>query len=163
MIGSFRPMVLGLAWAASTLVVPEASADPPQIGPGTSEKGDRAASFALPGEDSPQPFVPAQSSLRRGPGGRSRMPRDYSTARATEDQKTWSEAITLLEKALKADPDSIAIPRRLSRLYFGRGETEQAIRYSSRVLEADPGDTATISRLVVHYLRKNDVAMPRRS
>ena len=28
-----------------------------------------------------------------------------------EDQKTWSEAIALLEKALKAEPDSIAILR----------------------------------------------------
>ncbi|MBV8317532.1 MAG: tetratricopeptide repeat protein [Planctomycetaceae bacterium] len=157
MIGSFRPIVLGLAWAASTLVAPEASADPPQIGPGTSAKSDGAATFALPGEDAPQPFVSAHPRSVEDQGQIEAL-RDYSTARALEDQKNWSEAITLLEKALKADPDSTAIPRRLSRLYFGRGETEQAIRYSNRVLEADPGDTATISRLVVHFLRKNDVA-----
>ncbi len=44
--------------------------------------------------------------------------RDFSTARALEDQRAWSDAIALLEDALKLEPDSVSILRRLSRLCF---------------------------------------------
>ncbi len=159
MVGSFRPMVLGLtcALAASTLAAHRVAADPPRNAPGTSVTVDRSASFGLPGEDPPPPFVPVHPRTVEDQRHIEAV-RDYCAARAMEDQKKWSESIALLEEALKIEPNSIAILRRLSRLYFGRGETEQALRYSKRVLETDPGDTGTISRLVVHYLRKNDPA-----
>ena len=40
-------------------------------------------------------------------------------ARALEDRKAFAEAVNLLQEANKLDPDSVAIARRLSRLYIG--------------------------------------------
>ena len=159
MVGSFRPMVLGLtcALAASTLAAHRVAADPPRNAPGTSVTVDRSASFGLPGEDPPPPFVPVHPRTVEDQRQIEAV-RDYSVARALEDQKNVVRVDRPAGEALKLEPDSIAILRRLSRLCFGRGETEQALRYSKRVLETDPGDTDTISRLVVHYLRKNDPA-----
>ncbi len=82
----------------------------------------------------------------------------YSVARALEDKRSLSEAIALLEEALKLDPNSVTILRRLSRVCFVLGRTEAGIKYCKRVLEVDPGDTDTISRLVGYYNRRNDPA-----
>jgi len=152
-------MVWGLAGLLAVLAqgVPQAAADPLKTAQREPAKDDHAAFFTLPGEDAPGLFVPEHPRSVEDQRHIEAV-RDYSAARAMEDQKKWSDSIALLEEALKIEPDSIAILRRLSRLCFGRGETEQALRYSNRVLEADPGDTGTISRLVMHYLRKNDPA-----
>lgn len=119
---------------------------------------DRPTSFALPGEDPPMPFVPLHP---RTVEDRKRVEAltAFSVARALEDQRSWSEAIALLDQALKLDPNSVTILRRLSRLCFVLGRTDQGIDYCKHVLEVDPGDTDTITRLVTYYnTRKNDVA-----
>ena len=80
----------------------------------------------------------------------------YSTARALEDQRAWSDAVTLLQEALKLDPDSLAIARRLSRIYIGAlGRPDKALQFAKRVLAVEPGDTETLSQLVDYY-KKND-------
>ena len=88
-----------------------------------------------------QPFVPLRPSTvddRR----RIEAVRLYSAARALEDQRAWSDAVTLLQEALKLDPDSIAIARRLSRIYVGAlGRPDLALQYGKRVLAIEPGDT----------------------
>ncbi len=80
----------------------------------------------------------------------------FAVARALEDRRSWSDAIGLLEEALKAEPDSITVLRRLSRLCFVVGRTDAGINYCKKVLATDPGDTDTIARLVNHYNRRND-------
>jgi tetratricopeptide (TPR) repeat protein len=113
--------------------------------------------FAQPGDDLPTPFVPLRPSTvddRR----RTEAVRLYSAARALEDQRAWSEAVLLLQEAAKLDPDSLAIARRLCRIYVGAlGRPELALQYGKRVLSIDPGDTNTLTRLVDYYT-KNDPA-----
>lgn len=54
-------------------------------------------------------------------------------ARAYEHENLWTDAIDLLEKALKIEPDSAAILKRLSALCFALGRTDQALAYGKRV------------------------------
>jgi len=177
MPGSIRPRVLGLsclvlatgfvasaAWAdpppapatptatANAAVTPAAPAQAPANSP---PKG--TALYALPGEDPPDAFVPLHPRTVEDQRQVEAL-RDYSTARALEDRRAWGDAIALLEEALKLEPDSVPILRRLSRLCFLFKRTDQALAYSRRVLEAEPGDTDTISRLMAHYLRNGDLA-----
>lgn len=172
MVRSIRPLALGLTCflTAGSLPPTRALGDPPRTdspekGPkrsGTTRnkegaKDIRAGSFALPGEDPPQPFVPLQP---RSVQDRKKIEAvtAFSVARALEDQRKWPEAIVLLEDALKIDPDSVTVLRRLSRLCFVLGRTEPGIKYCKRALEVDPGDTDTIARLVSYYHRRNDPA-----
>jgi tetratricopeptide (TPR) repeat protein len=116
---------------------------------------DRPGFFAQPGDAPSPPFVPLRPSTvddRR----RLEAVRLYTAARALEDQRAWAEAVALLQDALKLDPDSIAITRRLCRLYVGAlGRPELALQYGKRVLAIDPGDTSTLTQLVDYY-QKND-------
>ncbi|GAC1473392.1 MAG: hypothetical protein NVSMB9_21920 [Isosphaeraceae bacterium] len=123
--------------------------------PEISRNIERSPQSARPGEDIPQPFVPEHP---RTVQDRKKIEAitAYSVARALEDKRQWSEAIVLLEEALKSDPDSITILRRLSRLCFVLGRTEAGIKYCKRVLDVDPGDTDTITRLVGYYNRRSD-------
>ncbi len=110
-----------------------------------------------PGDDPPRPFVPLRPSTvddRR----RIEAVRLYTAARALEDQGAWTDAVALLQEALKLDPDSIAIARRLCRIYIGAlGRPDLAVQYGKRVLAIEPGDTDTLSQLVDYY-KKNDPA-----
>ncbi len=166
MLRSIRPYILGLTCllAPAGAVTPRTFGDPPPAQQPEKDasppkevpsKAERARSFALPGEDPPQPFVPARP---RTVDDRRRIEAltAYSVARALEDRRSWSEAIALLEDALKLDPASVTILRRLSSLCFILGRTEPGIAHCSRVLVVDPGDTDTITRLVGYYNRRND-------
>lgn len=109
------------------------------------------------GDDVLEPFVPREP---RTAEGRARLDalREYSAARALEDRRRWSDAIEMYRQALDKEPDSVAILRRLSRLCFILGRTRQAVEYGERVLDADPNDTDTLSRLFEYYDRRNDPA-----
>ncbi len=162
MVRSTAPFALVLMWALIGAATPASSwADdspaPPNSADATAPNTDGASLFTIPGQDPPQRFVPLHP---RTVEDRRRVEalRDYSTARALEDRREWSEAIALHEQALKIEPDSIAILRRLSRLCFALGRTEAAVSYSRRVLAADPGDSEMIGRLVAYYLKKKDPA-----
>jgi tetratricopeptide (TPR) repeat protein len=110
-----------------------------------------------PGDDPAKPFVPLRPSTvddRR----RLEVVRLYSAARALEDRRAWTDAVALLQEALKLDPGSIAVARRLSQLYIGAlGRPDLALEYGKRVLASEPGDTETLTHLVDYY-RKNDPA-----
>jgi len=164
MVGSIRPRISGLSCfaIATGFLACAAWADPP---PQTKSKpADAAAAnepkgsaiYALPGEDPPEAFVPLHPRTVEDQRQIEAL-RDYSAARAFEDRRAWSDAISLLEEALKLEPDSVPILRRLSRLCFLFKRTDQALSYSRRVLDADPGDTETISRLMSHYVRGGDL------
>jgi tetratricopeptide (TPR) repeat protein len=113
--------------------------------------------FGQPGEDLPKPFVPLRPSTVED-RQRTEAVRLYIAARALEDQRAWSDAVVLLQEAAKLDPESIAIARRLCRIYVGAlGRPELALHYGRRVLAIDPGDTNTLIRLVDYY-KKNDPA-----
>lgn len=109
----------------------------------------------IDGQDPPEPFVPLRP---RTADDRRRIEalRDFATARALSDQGKLPEAIDLLEKALKDEPDSVAILRRLSRLSYARTKIDQAVAYARRVLELEPGDTETLTLLLAHYLERRN-------
>lgn len=167
MVRSIRFSAVALSWALAAVLVSPAGADdkPPaqekvvdrpkaDAKPSPSAE-DKAKFYALPGEDPPLPFVPLRP---RTVEERRRLDAtvDYGVAEALEKRHQWAAAIALLEHALKLEPDSVTILRRLSGLSFSLGKTEQGVKYSRQVLEADPGDTATITRLVGYFKNRND-------
>ena len=109
------------------------------------------------GIDEVEPFVPLHP---RTADDRKELEalRAYVAARALEDRRRPREALTLLEKALPEAPDSVAILRRLSALNFMLGRHDEALKYARRVLDVDPGDTATLTRLLDYYTRRGDAA-----
>jgi tetratricopeptide (TPR) repeat protein len=170
MVRSIRLLALVLAWTVAALTAPCARADDkptsapaeqtgkkPDQKAGAGSAADRAQFYLLLGEDPAQPYVPLKP---RTVEERKHLDAvlDYGVARALEDRRNWAEAIALLEQALKLEPDSITVLRRLSALCFSLGRTEQGVKYSKHVLEAEPGDTATITRLVGYYRNRNDAA-----
>jgi tetratricopeptide (TPR) repeat protein len=169
MVRSIRSLVVALTavLVMAPLVPSWGGDDPPAakagpVAPAAKEaKGptlaERAAAFILPGEDPPQPFVPLRP---RTVEERKRVEAvvAFSVARGLEDRRQWTEAIALLEQALKLEPGSVTVLRRLSALSFALGRTEQGVKYSKQVLEAEPGDTATIARLVGYYKNRNDLS-----
>jgi tetratricopeptide (TPR) repeat protein len=119
-------------------------------------KPDVASVFSQPGDDPPRPFVPLHPSTVDDRQQTEAM-RLYATARGLEDRGSFNEAVALLQQAQKLDPDSVAIARRLSRIYLGPlGRPELAVEFGKQVLAIEPGDTDTLSRLVEFYNRKND-------
>ena len=118
---------------------------------------DLSEFFAQPGDDPPRAFVPLRPSTtddRR----RREVTRLYSAGRALEDRREWADAVAVLHEALKLEPTSIAVERRLCRIYIGAmGRPDLAIEYGKRVLAAEPGDSETLSQLVEYY-RRNDPA-----
>ncbi len=128
----------------------------------TSGSGSRwqevAPFFSQAGAEPPRPFVPLRPATledRR----RTEAMRLYSAARALEDQRRWPDAVALLQQAATLDPDSLAIARRLSRIYIGAlGRPDLALQHGRRVLALQPGDTETLSRLVDFFVGRNDSA-----
>ena len=100
------------------------------------------------------PLRPSTTDDRR----RLEVVRLYSAGRALEDRRAWTDAVAVLQEALKLEPDSIAVARRLCRIYIGAlGRPDLAVDYGKRVLAAEPGDSETLSQLVEYY-RRNDPA-----
>ncbi len=171
MVGLLRSRAWALSWAIGIFFAPAATwADPPADSkPATETKPEAEAksaeetkakaetpnNYGLPGEDVPARFVPKTPRSVEDQREIDAV-RDFSTARALEDQRAWSEAMELLEEGLKLEPDSVPILKRLSRLCFMKGKTEEGLKFARRVLATEPGDTDTIARLVAHYNRKSD-------
>jgi tetratricopeptide (TPR) repeat protein len=115
-----------------------------------------AAVFSQPGDDPPRPFVPLSASTVDD-RQRTEALRLYTAARALEDRGSFADAVALLQQAQKLDPESVAILRRLSRIYIGAmGRPDQAVELGKKVLAIEPGDTDTLTRLVDFYTKKND-------
>jgi tetratricopeptide (TPR) repeat protein len=144
------------AQAAGAKDAPGGQEAKPKAAPAQPQNGiDLSEFFGQPGDDPPRPFVPLRPSTtddRR----RLDVVRLYSTGRALEDRRAWTDAVAVFQEALKLEPDSIAVLRRLSRIYVGAlGRPELALEFGKRVLAAEPGDSETLSQLVEYY-RKND-------
>lgn len=152
MVGATR--LWGLTVLLGLLVArgPHACADDP---PTNKQAKPAPIPSANPLEEPLQPFVPLHPRTVEQQR-QIEAAQDYARARALEDERELPPAIDLLEKALKKDPDSVAILRSLSRLCFALGRTEPAIAYSRRVIAAEPNDTATLHRLVRYYEMRND-------
>jgi tetratricopeptide (TPR) repeat protein len=183
MVGSIRRVRVALAYLA--LIVPlELSSSAARAGDGQSKEAKAAeasqsakrdapatkarqvaesraevlGTFAQPGDDIAQPFVPLRPATvedRRC----TEVLRLFGAARALEDRRQWPDAAALLQEALKIDPDSVAIARRLSRIYVGAlVRPDLAVQYSKRVLAAEPNDSDTLTRLVDYYNQRSDPA-----
>jgi tetratricopeptide (TPR) repeat protein len=186
MVGSIRLARLTLAvlvWAAgaATLAAAAGAASAPEpTGVGQDRSSDKGAAgqpaasgagaarsaesargpgayFAQPADDPPQPFVPLRPATVEDQR-RLEVVRLFSAARSMENRRAWADAVALLQEALKLDPGSIPVARRLSRLYIGAlGRPDQALEYGKRVLAVEPGDSDTLLQLVDYY-RRNDPA-----
>ncbi len=115
------------------------------------------AATTVVGEDVLEPFVPLHPRTREQREW-IEAATEFTAARALENQREWSDAIALLKNALEDNPDNTSILRRLSRLSFIMGRTDDAQTYARAVLAEEPGDTETLSQLVSYYDRKNDAA-----
>ena len=94
------------------------TAPAPAQAPGQAQaKPDVAVLFSQPGDEPPRPFVPLHARTVDD-RQRSEAVRLYAAARALEDQKAFSDAVALLQQVQKLDPESVAIARRLSRIYL---------------------------------------------
>ncbi len=155
MVGPFHRLLPLVTWGCwlSWVVLPASGQDPAPAKPRSGDiVGDRLApgAYALPGEDPPKEFVPAKP---RSIAAQKRIEslRYYASARALENLRRYPEAVRSLEKSLAADPEAIAVLRRLSRINFALGHEAEAITYCQRVIAADPGDIETVALLVDHY------------
>ena len=140
--------------AASTDPKPDGAAEQPEA----KAKLDVSAAFNRPGDDPPRPFVPKNPQTVED---RKRIEsiRLFTAARALEDRRSFTEAAKVLEDAFKLDPDSVAIARRLCRLYVGPlASPEQAVKYGTIALAAEPSDTDTLERLFEFHIKKKDYA-----
>lgn len=143
-------LALALAWSPSSALLAD---DAPPDEPAPEQAASRRAL-----EDPPAPFVPLRP---RSEDDRRRIEatRLYAAARAMEDRGQLVESLGLLEQARQKDPDSVAILRRLSRVYRGLGRIEESVDVARKILERDPGDTAAIWLLVAYALEiKKDPA-----
>ncbi len=161
--------LLGLLAGAAMAPLPGSAAEPQEKAKTNSKpdlekkasadvKGRTASSIlrllVQPGDDPPQPSVPLRPATV---DDRQRLEatRLYTAARALEDRGQWSDAVAMLQDAARLDPDSVAIARRLARIYVGAlGRPEQAVEYSRRVLSVDPDDTETLARLIDYFLKR---------
>lgn len=152
MIGMFRFYCVGLALILISTSPASSLADDE---PKSTVEPKSSLDLSLFGEELPGEFIPLRPRTTED-REQIEVLRDYATARALEDRRRFSDSIELLEQALRKAPDSVAILRRLSRLNRARGNTDRAVEYSRRVLEADPGDSETLAFLFSHYLQKSD-------
>ncbi|QDV37473.1 tetratricopeptide repeat protein [Tautonia plasticadhaerens] len=137
-----------------SLVVVLTQAEGPQSAPDAVQ-----AAQAPPPIDRPELFVPRDPRTAEEVEQLDAT-RRYAAARALEANREWTEAVELLERARQFEPDSVAILRRLSRLYFGLGGEDRiprAVETGEAALEADPEDPETIRRLVRHFRTSNDL------
>ena len=149
-----------LTASAAIAQQPAATTDPkaaaPAEQPKASAKPDVAGAFNRPGDDPPKPFVPRNPQTVED---RKRIEsiRLFTTARALEDRRSFTEAAKVLEDAFKLDPESVAIARRLCRLYVGPlAIPEQAVKFGKIALAAEPSDTETLERLFEFHIKKKD-------
>jgi len=183
MVGSIRRFRVTLAFLA--LIAPsggvraavapgddrpktEQKSEPPKVEQraGAVSKPDQIAesraevleTFKQLGDDTNRPFVPLRPATVED-RKRTEVLRLFGAARALEDRRHWTDAAALLQEALKLDPDSVAIARRLSRIYVGAiGRPDLAVQYSKQVLAAEPSDSDTMTRLVDFYIQRSDPA-----
>ncbi len=148
------------ATAAPQAAEPAKSSKPataPAAKPAAEAPDASAAQYALPGEDPParfEPLHPLTVEDRRDVD----VLKKYTEGRALEDHRDFAAAIKDYEAALKLDPDSAAILRRLVKLCFALTRERDAVAYGRRVLEVEPNDPETITRLLVHELNSNSTA-----
>ncbi len=175
MMGSFRRTRLTLAVGLWSLVVNQvqgtawgrqaqdsrpAQADKARgVAPAAKKPGaDRPAHEglpALPGQDAVSQFVPLRPATVED-RQQTEVARLYSAARGLEDQHDWADAAALFKEALKLDSGSVAIARRLCRIYIGPlGRPDLALEFGRKALAGDPNDTNTLTRLFEFYDRTN--------
>ena len=152
MFGPFRRFAALLVLGLGAVEEPSAQAwQAPAANP-PADAGSKLppAEFGLPGEDPPKAFVPAHPRTVEEQK-RVESLRYFAAGRALEERRQFGEAIKALEKALAADPTSVTILRRLSRINFGLGRDDAGVAFGRRVLAIEPGDIETIELLVRHF------------
>ncbi len=148
MIAAILPLVLLLNPG------PDDSPAPPvtSFRPGTT-------ALVIPGDDPIEPLVPFHPRTGEEQTALDILD-EYVAARALEGpaERRPNEAIKLLEKALKRDPESPAILHRLCRLSFGLMRIKEGVDYGRRALKVQPDDTNVLALLLEHYQFRRDLA-----
>ena len=144
MSDAIRPWLLGLALTALGTVSTHADDDKPA-------RPDPAPREGM------EPFVPKAPRTAEAQARVDAL-RDYASGRSLEDQRKFRDAVKLYEQALRKEPDSLAVLRRLSRISFAQGRVAQGVEFSKRIIAADPNDGSTIRQLVAHFQFRKDPA-----
>jgi len=155
-INTIPPMITPFIVMLGAAIAQEAPSPGPDEAAKPAPRPDVSAAFKRPGDDPPLPFVPKNPQTVED---RKRIEsiRLFTTARALEDRRSYTEAANVLQEAFKLDPDSVAIARRLSRLYVGPlGRPDDAVKYGKIALAAEPSDTETLERLFDFYVKRKD-------
>ncbi|WP_240907079.1 tetratricopeptide repeat protein [Paludisphaera rhizosphaerae] len=149
---------VGRSWAQAP--APNVAEEPKAQAPAAEQakpKPDLSELFDRPGNDPPKPFVPMNPQTVED-RNRVEAVRLYSAARALEDRRAFNDAVDTLLQAYKLDPESVAIARRLSRLYVGPlARPDLAVEYGRKALAADPSDTETLDRLFQFYVQRDEL------
>ncbi|WP_337177822.1 tetratricopeptide repeat protein [Paludisphaera sp.] len=147
-------LAMAAGWGAARAQAP-AAPDPKAEAEAPAEpRPDVAELFDRPGGEPPRPFVP-QTPQSVEDRQRVEAVQLYAAARALENRRQFAAAAEALEEAYQLDPDSVAIARRLSRLYVGPlARPDQAVEFGKKALAADPSDTDTLERLFEFYVAK---------
>ncbi len=147
----FVPVALALGLLSPAMLRADDPKPRPAEGPADRLK---PADYGLPGEDPPSAFVP-KTPRTVAEQKRVEATRLYVEARAQEDRREFTASIITLERALESDPESVPILRRLSLLCGATGRTDRSIEYGRKVVAAEPGDAATIARIVGFFKRRD--------
>jgi tetratricopeptide (TPR) repeat protein len=157
-LNTIPPTIAPIIATIGVAIAQDAPSPKPDEAATPKPRPDVSAAFNRPGDDPPLPFVPKDPQTVED---RKRIEsiRLFTTARALEDRLSFAEAANVLQEAFKLDPDSVAIARRLSRLYVGPlGRPDDAVKYGKIALAAEPSDTETLERLFAFFVKRKDFA-----
>lgn len=157
----FRRRLWGLTWLALALLVvsipasaralaPEEPASPQNAAPSKT-----AAAAAPPVEsekqpleldNAPEPFVPERAA---GAGDRERIEAVslFAAGRMKEQQEDFVGALRLYERALRHDPNSLAVLEQIVAIAMKLDRQDEALRYAMRAVELDPSDARRLQQM----------------
>ena len=130
----------GVGWARPAAAqepsppAPEADAPKADEPPKPEDAPKATDALILPDGEEIKPFVPLHPRTVED-REETEVVRLFSVARALEARRAFADAAEVLLEAAKLDPDSVAIARRLCRLYLGPlARPDLAVDYGKRAL-----------------------------
>lgn len=146
MNGKFRKLglwaVVGLGFSVPVAIAQEPAANP---------AADQPKGLIL--DDAPAIFVPAHPATLSDKQNLE-LAELFTAARAHESRREWNEALDLLERCAKIDPENVAVLKRTSRLNFALGKLDKGVEISQKVLALEPDDAPTLRLMVAYYERR---------
>lgn len=157
----FRRRLKGWIWlelAALVVCMPAAvrglapeQTPPPQNAEPSQPAASDAQSVAqakqpLELDDAPEPFVP-QRPTSADVRERIEAISLFAAGRMKEQQEDFAAALRLYERALRHDPNSLAVLEQIVAIAFKLDRQDEAFRYAMRAVEIDPSDARRLQQM----------------